>query len=32
MTASAPLSFDQSQEQVEDMMEQGMAFCRTSRT
>ena len=26
MTGSAPLSFDQSQEQVEDMMEQGTAF------
>ena len=26
MTASAPLSFDQSREQVEAMMEQGTAF------
>ena len=26
MTASAPLSFDESQEQVEAMMEQGTAF------
>ena len=26
MTGSAPLSFDQSQEQVEAMMEQGTAF------
>ena len=26
MTASAPLSFDHSREQVEAMMEQGMAF------
>jgi hypothetical protein len=26
MTRSAPLSFDQSQEQVEAMMEQGTAF------
>ncbi len=28
MSVSAPLSFDQSQQQVEDMMEQGTAFGR----
>ena len=28
MSPSAPLSFDQSQQQVEDMMNQGMTFCR----
>ena len=28
MSVSAPLTFGQSQQQVEDMMEQGMAFCR----